>query len=151
MSIVVEVRFPAERLPSPKAWQESIRSNGFAIEIHHDFAPVTFTGFLPASYKDQPAGFEYYYDLEADEQACVSLKWSGNAREAVSGLIAAACLCELTAGRLVDTESGETIEASSAIAWGRQCEADFRQLLEEENVLPATTARPVSKPWWKLW
>ena len=84
MSIVVEVRFPPGSLPSPQAWQASIEANNFAVEIDSDFDPITFTGFLPARYKGLPAGFEYYYDLETDEQCCVSLSWSGRAREAVS-------------------------------------------------------------------
>jgi hypothetical protein len=151
MSIVVEVRFPPGKLPSPQAWQESIAANNFAVEIDSDFDPVTMTGFLPATYKGQPAGFEYLYDLETNEQSCVSLSWSGRAREAVSGLIAAACLCHLTTGHLVDTEAGDTIEAFSVIAWARQCEIDFQQMLEEENVTPAKVTQPRVKPKWRFW
>ena len=151
MSIVVEVRFSPEMLPSPQAWQESIQANNFAVEIDSDFDPLKFTGFLPARYKGQPAGFEYYYDLETDEQCCLSLSWSGRARAAVSGLIAAACLCQLTAGHLLDTEAGDTIEAPSAIAWARQCETDFQHMLEKENVMPTNGTRPQTKPWWKFW
>lgn len=151
MSIVVEIRFSSGKLPSPQAWQESIKANNFAVEIDNDFDPVTFTGFLPARYKGQPAGFEYYYDLEADEQSCVSLRWSGRVREAVSGLIAAACLCHLTSGHLIDTEAGETIEVSSVIAWARQQETDFQEMLEKENLKPVKVTRPLVKPWWKFW
>jgi hypothetical protein len=147
MSIVVEVRFPPGKLPSPQAWQESIKANHFALEIDSDFDPVKFTGFLPARYKGQPAGFEYYYSLETEEQSCVSLCWSGRAHEAVSGLIAAACLCQLTSGHLTDTEAGETIEDSSAIAWARQHETDFQEMLEKENGVPVKRTQPLTKPW----
>ena len=152
MSIVVEVRFPAERLPSPwQAWQKSIEAHNFAVEIDSDFDPLKHTGFLPARYGGQAAGFEYYCDLETDEQCCVMLRWSGRAREAVSGLIAAACLCHLTTGHLVDTEEGETIEATSVIAWARQCEADLQQLLERQDLKLAAGAQTPRPSWWRFW
>ena len=151
MSIVVEVRFAPGRLPTPQAWQTSIETNGFAVEIERDFSPETFTGFLPARYKDQPAGFEYYYELETDQQSCVSLVWSGRAREAVCGIIAAACLCQLTAGSLLDTEAGETIEAPAVIAWARQCEADFEPILQKQDAQLTERTQPHVKPWWRLW
>jgi hypothetical protein len=151
MSIVVEVRFPSGRLPTPQVWQDSIVSNNFAVEIDSDFDPVTFKGFLPARYQGQPAGFEYYYDPGADGKSCVSLVWAGRIREAVSGIIAAACLCHLTKGYLIDTEAGETIEAPSAIDWARHEESGFQQMITEENMTPVKKTKSKVKPWWRFW
>jgi hypothetical protein len=151
MSIEVEVRFPSARLPSPQVWQDSISDNNFAVDIDCDFDPVTFTGFLPARYRGKPAGFEYYYECESVEQSCVSLRWAGRAHEAVSGLIAAACLCHLTAGQLMDTEAGETLEPGSVIAWARQHETDFQQMIADENQEPIVAEQPTIKRWWRFW
>jgi hypothetical protein len=106
---------------------------------------------LPARYNGQPAGFEYYYNLEADGKSCVYFIWAGRAREAVSGIIAAACLCHLTAGQLVDTEAGDTIEAPEVIAWARHEETGFQQMIEEETMMPVKEAKSTVKPWWRFW
>jgi hypothetical protein len=152
MSIVVEVRFPSSSLPAAQAWQDSIASHGFAVELDHDFDLATSTGFLPARDQGRAAGFEFYHEREPDEQSCVWLKWSGNAREAVSGIIAAACLCEMTGGHLDDTEAGETIQALDAVPWARQQEADFQSMIEAEDQRPAVRAQTAaSRPWWRFW
>jgi hypothetical protein len=51
----------------------------------------------------------------------------------------------------MDTEAGETIEASSVIAWARQCETDFQQMLEEENGMPVKETQRQDNPWWRFW
>lgn len=151
MAIEVQVRFPTARLPPPQAWQDSIRDNSFAVDIDCDFDPVTFEGFIPARYKGNLAGFEYHYDRESDEQCCVSLMWTGGAHEAVSGLIAAACLCHSTAGQLIDTQAGVTIDAGSVVVWARQHETEFQQMLANESQEPIVAEPPNDKRWWRFW
>ena len=133
MSIVVNVRFPVVKLPAPLEWQEAIRANGFDVELDCDFDPVIFSGFLPARHKGRDAGFEYYYDAEGSEEAFVSLVWAGRAREGASAVVAAACLCQLTGGELEDTEAGEKVSASDAVAWARREEAGFLVIAEENG------------------
>jgi hypothetical protein len=148
MSVEITVCLSADRLPSPKVWQEAISANGFAVELDTDFDPVEFSGFLPARYQGGTAGFEYYNDSESEGEARISLRWGGDLREAASGIIAAACLCHLAGGHVEDTESGEIIQAQDVIAWARSQEAELQQAMAQESKEPSA---PLPRPWWKFW
>jgi hypothetical protein len=151
MSVAVEVIFPSAKMPSPEVWQDSIRANGFPLELDCTFDPRTFTGFLPASYRSSPGGFEYLHAVETDGASRSSFVWQGNPTEAISGIIAAACLAELTGGDLVDTDSGETIPAVSVIEWARKSEAELRAVMNAVQERSSAPTRAHGRPWWKFW
>ena len=151
MSISIEVRFATVKLPTPVDWQAAIHVEGFDLELDCDFDPKTHTGFLPARYRGDPAGFEYYCD-PLNEDATVSLKWGGNLREAASGIIAAACLCKLTSGQLLDPQADEVISALSVMDWARREELGLQEMMTNAT----TPGNPpnnssTARAWWKLW
>lgn len=151
MSLSVEVFFPIAKMPSLEAWQNSIRSNGFSMELDQDMDPLTFSGFCRASYQDRRAGFEYYHEVESDEVLRISFVWGGNVDEAISAAIAAGCLANLTGGHLVDADSGEHFLASDCISWARNFEADLQPMFAELQWHSELPKKPAAKPWWKFW
>lgn len=154
MSMEVDVRFPLICLPTPSTWQDAIRANGFSLEVDQGFDPATPSGFLPARYMGKDTGFEYYCERDGNDFTRVSLRWSGDPREAVSAIIAAACLCQLTGGELFDPQSGDTISAAETIAWARRCEADLLEVVPKQVKKEDANSKPNkgrSRPWWRLW
>ena len=150
MSVLVEVFFPTAKMPRLEAWQNFMQANGFEVKFDRDFDSLSSSGFLPARYQDRPAGFEYYHEIQTDGQTKISLVFGGNVDEAISAAIAAGCLANLTGGDLVDTDSGETFQASESIAWARKCETDLLPTAERVQQLFIMPAQPASKPWWKF-
>src|SRR4051812_41942215 len=63
MSVAVCVFLDPERMPSPKAWTDALRANGFDMSMDVEFNPRESPGFLPCTHQGKPAGFEYGYEL----------------------------------------------------------------------------------------
>jgi hypothetical protein len=135
MSDEAHVNMRPELLPTPTAWAETIRQAGFELDIDSDFEWDSVSGFRPATYKGQPAGFELYYgiyDLSSwpdelqkelgDRPQDVMLKMHGGP-SSLSAMIAAAVLCSITDGRLIYLGDFVPIDASQAIAWARKEES----------------------------
>lgn len=103
----------------------AIRSSGFDLEI------------------------DFYHDDQDGQHSLVFLTSHSRARESISGIIAGACLCELTRGEL--TEAGETIQASAVIARARQFEVEFQPLIADEIAEETRAAPAPVRSWWKFW
>jgi hypothetical protein len=123
---------------SPAAWQDAIRRAGFPLTLDPDFDPATFSGFLPARYRERDAGFEYGFapvdrsELGSGPRAtaadgydeCVSFVTHSDMAELVSASISAAVLAATVDGLLWDDESGEGHPGRAALEWARALERD---------------------------
>jgi hypothetical protein len=139
MSVTVSVFFNAARAPTPVEWQDVIRAAGFDVQLDTDFDFQTFSGFLPATYRGAPAGFELSFEriaadgslgskertaAAAGADSCAMLVTHSNLREMVSAALAAAVLAALTGGVLFDDESNEAHSSSEAAVWARAVEKE---------------------------
>jgi hypothetical protein len=139
LSVSLSVFLKAGRLPTPVEWQDAIRGAGFQVELDTDFDPRTFSGFLPAKYRELTAGFEYSLeeiagtaDLGSEQRTaaasgqelCMTLVTHSSMAETISAALAAGALAALTNGVLFDDESDEAHPASAATQWARDVEAD---------------------------
>jgi hypothetical protein len=124
MSVDLNVFLVRSSMPAPAEWTSAITDAGFDAQLDSDFDVDTFTGFLPCTYKGEPAGFEYYADaLDADGRATLQLPdefdfavtfvTGSNMREFITSLIASGVLCQLSGGAFFDPQSGEFTPADS--------------------------------------
>lgn len=124
-------------MPTPAAWAQAIRAQGFAMDLDPDFDPTTFSGFLPCTHAGQPAGFEYYVEsrpeLDDDLRRAagptrtleVSFVTHSDMRELVSAMIASGTLAVLTDGVVWSDESGAALAGPAALALARVVEAEL--------------------------
>lgn len=138
MSIEMAVFVRRERIPSAREWQRALSSAELKVELDHEFDPLQFEGFLPASYDGRTGGFEYFLskidpekhgpDLLArlgDRDAVVSLVTHSDFTELMTSVLAAAALAHLVDGILFDTEAGELHTADDALRWAREHESEI--------------------------
>lgn len=104
------------------------------MELDVDFDPKTFSGFLPCKHHGQPAGFEYFFqpDAELDDDVRsaagaqrtleISFVTHSDMRELVSAMIASGVLALLSDGIVWSDESGEAFSAPDAITLARETE-----------------------------
>lgn len=140
MSYTTEVLVPNGSMPSPDKWADAIRAAGFDLELYRDFEVGAHSGFLPCTYKGLPSGFELFFEAGG----AVSFVTHSDMSEAISAAIAAGVLCEMTGGKLIDNGDEPPIEATAAVTWARNTEAEC--LTADAEPVP----KP-SPPWWKFW
>ena len=144
MSIVVSVYLKASDIPQPGDWQAAIRDSGFDVQLNTEFDPLTFSGFLPAMYRGEDTGFEFFLDevdFEAsDEQVrellqgkdmVISLVTHSDLRELMVSVIAAGVLAKLTNGILHDEEADEYYSSENSVSWSKKLEQEILPDLEE--------------------
>ena len=128
MSVDLIVFTSRSRMPATRAWAQSIVDAGFPAELDHDFDVDTFSGFLPCRYAGADAGFEYLAgpaesgDLELPSGLDFSVTFTTHSelRELAASTVAAAVLCMLTGGVLVDPQADVTVPAEDALRWARE-------------------------------
>ena len=160
MSVEVLIHVAADRMPSPQEWQAAIATGGFPVSIDTDFDVEKFSGFLPCTYKDLPAGFEYRYSLIEPHELRglgvpenlpiqVALVTHSSFVELATSTIAAAILAHLTDGLLVDTEEGKQYDSNESLTWAKRIVAE----VDQELAKPVQPARLLQnqKPWWRFW
>jgi hypothetical protein len=118
-------------MPSPLEWQDSIRSEGFPLEMHTDFDIDKFRGFLPCKLSGKFAGFEYFShplvrseheeleDIEVPPDFDFWVEFvthGGNKYDSVAWYVAASSLCKITCGLLLDPQGGDFFKGGDAIA-----------------------------------
>lgn len=138
MSVTMRVLLDPARLPSTAAWAREIRSQGFAMDLDVGFDPKTFSGFLPCVHQGRPAGFEYFFQPDAEldvdvRQAAgrtrtleISFVTHSDMRELVSSMIASGVLALLSDGVVWSDESGEAFSARDALDLARQTEGELK-------------------------
>jgi len=112
MSLELHIFLRDSQIPSRDAWQQAIEKAGFPTVLEPTLDLRRDTGFTPASYKDQAAGYEFYLEpaagiLEAyphiTEQVggrdmCATFRWGGNLVECAAAISSAAALTKLADG-----------------------------------------------------
>src|SRR5687767_5524169 len=111
MSVELTVYMPRVRMPEPREWALAIVDAGFLAELDPDFDVDDFSGFLPCRYDGDDAGFEYAsgsietideLELPDDFDFSVTFATHSSMRELASSVVAAAVLCRVSGGILVD-------------------------------------------------
>lgn len=124
-----------EKLPTISQWQAALDQSGDGI-VFEDVGDLRkHTGYLPATYRGKPSGFEWFYGPLRDTLAgnppegldgrahvvnCVTHSDMG---ELVCGLIACAVLSQLADGVFLDEESGGLLGADAALEMARGIES----------------------------
>jgi hypothetical protein len=118
-------------MPSPARWAQAIREAGFPADLDADFDVDTFSGFLPCTYDGKPGGFEYFAGPLADEDRdemgvsaahdfSITFATHSDMRGLATSVVAAAVLCQITGGTLVNQQAGEQLAASEAVGYARE-------------------------------
>lgn len=144
MSVENNVFVRPDSLPTPEKWAAAIREAGFDLEIDSDFQWAEVEGFLPATYKGEPAGFELYVedfdlsDLSKEEQEALgdrsllaTLVTHSDMRQYMSSMIASAVLCSIADGQLAEGGEPPFIPAGKAVQWAKDCEPGVEKLLDQ--------------------
>jgi hypothetical protein len=105
-----------EHMPNPSGWASAIVDAGFSAELDANFDGAE-SGFEYAS-----GPIEYVDDLELpnDFDFSVTFATQSDERELAASVVAAAVLCSLSKGILVDPQADITVESNDAIEWARE-------------------------------
>ena len=134
MSTDLTVYMPRQAMPDPRDWAAAIVDIGFPAELDTEFDVDTFSGFLSCRYAGAEAGFEYFsgpiefvdeLELPSDFDFSVTFSTHSSLRELASAVVAAAVLCSLSRGILVDPQSDIAVAADDAVSWAREQLADI--------------------------
>jgi hypothetical protein len=124
-----------EMLPTITQWQAALNKAGVEIVLEDVGDLRKHTGYLPATHRGHPSGFEWYYGRLADNFGddppsgiggrahvvnCVTHSDMG---ELVCGLVACSVLSQLADGVFLDEESGGLISADAALEMARGTES----------------------------
>jgi hypothetical protein len=131
MSVDLTVYLSRSTMPSPDRWAQGIREAGFPADLDADFDVDTSSGFVPCTYEGKPGGFEYFARPLAEEDRdelgvsaahdfSVTLATHSEMRGLATSIVAAAVLCQITGGTLVDQQAGEQFAASEALGYARE-------------------------------
>lgn len=158
MSVVLSLHLQDDRLPTLEQWQQALRRASVDIVLDDVGDLRGHAGFLPAAYRGQLSGFEWYYDAEDSGDApaptllspvaglwpqrrsvpakpepsskCVaSFRIGADFKELACAMSAAAVLAELTGGALVDED-----DTPFGLDQARDVEADAFGISSEAEV-----------------
>jgi hypothetical protein len=125
-------------LPTVSQWQSALDRAGVGIVLEDVGDLRKHTGYLPATHRGQPSGFEWYYGplvdnyggeppagLEGREHVihCVT---HSDMRELVCGLVACSVLSQLADGVFFDDESGGLLKPDAALSQSLSYESQIR-------------------------
>lgn len=115
------------KLPTVAQWQAALDKADVGIMLEDVGNLREHTGYLPASRRGHPSGFEWFYGPIADNfgddppagldgrDHVVNCVTDSNMRELVCALVACSVLSQLADGLLLDEESGELLEPPAAL------------------------------------
>lgn len=107
------------------------------MDLDVGFDPRTFSGFPPCVHQGQPAGFEYFFQADAEldddiRRAAGSMRTleisfitHSDMRELVSAMIASGVLALLSDGVVWSDESGDSFSGREAINIAREVESEL--------------------------
>jgi hypothetical protein len=129
MSVDLTVYLQRESMPTPEDWAEAIDELGFPAELDPEFDVDAFSGFLPCTFEDEDAGFEYEsgpiefvddLELPSEFDFQVTLSTHSELRELSAAVVCAAVLCTIARGVLVDLQGDIRVTAEDAVSWARE-------------------------------
>jgi hypothetical protein len=158
MSIELHILFSG-KLPSKAAVQRSLRELGFPLTFRRGSGALDEQhGMLPMMLNRQETGVEfdtYHGDDVTDEilpngapvdralNCRVSLRWSGDFTEAVTGMCIGAAIAKLVDGLVIDEFEEGPLSADAAVALARK---NFAILMNEQSPrTPGTTPRDLKR------
>jgi hypothetical protein len=116
-----------DRLPTVSQWQGALDRAGTGIILEDVGDLRDHTGYLPATHRGHPSGFEWYYgpladnfggeppDGLADRGHAINCVTHSDLRELVCGLIACSVLIQGADGLFLDEESEQVVGADAAL------------------------------------
>jgi len=133
MSLELHVLFSRPLLPTVQLWQESIRANGFQMELHSALDPAGHSGFVPCVLQGKNTGFEYYLEDANDIKEaypelsqdtgrydCVaSCRWGADFDECAVAIMAATALTTVVHGLMYDPQGNARFESADALSYAR--------------------------------
>lgn len=116
------------QLPTITHWQAALDSANVDIVLDDVGDLRQHNGYLPATHRGHPSGFEWYYGplaenfggdlpdgLDGREHVVVCVTHS-DMRELVCGLVACSVLCQLADGVFFDEDSGGLMDPTESLA-----------------------------------
>jgi hypothetical protein len=155
MSIEIHVLF-AGKLPSKAELTRAMKELGFPISIAPPAGSLEKqSGYMPMRLKREEAGVEFdVFDgraavkdiagrrkIDPSFDRSANFRWSGDEREMVCGVCAAAALAKLVGGVVVDSETGKLLSIEQAIAMAKQYLATSNIDLRRPGTRPADLKR----------
>ena len=132
MSVDLNVFLSCSQMPTPVRWAQAIADAGFDVQLGSDFDVDGFTGYLPCKNSGVDSGFEYFSgELSAADREelelglpdssdfSVTFCTRSDVREFMTSLIAAGVLCSISAGTLLDPQSGVSLQGDTVLDWVR--------------------------------
>src|SRR5262249_43908028 len=125
-----------EQLPTIQQWQAALNQAGVGIVLEDVGDLRKHTGYIPATYRDHPSGFEWFYGTVAQNFGgepphgvggrthVINCVTHSDIRELVCGLIACSVLSQIADGVFFDEESGGPISADAAFEMARRLESE---------------------------
>jgi hypothetical protein len=127
-----------EKLPTISQWQAALDQAGVGIVLEDVGDLREHTGYLPATHRGHPSGFEWFYGplaeyfggdppdgLDGREHA-VNCVTHSDVRELVCGSVACSVLMQLADGMYFDEESGSLMDPVAALAQSLAMESDIK-------------------------
>jgi hypothetical protein len=115
------------KLPTIPQWQAALDRADVGIILEDVGDLRTHTGYLPATHRGEPSGFEWFYGPLADNfggdppeglegrKHVINCVTHSDMRELVCGSVACSVLCQLADGVFLDEESSGLLNAEQAL------------------------------------
>ena len=122
-------------MPSIAQWQVALDRAGVGIVLEVVDDLRQHTGYLPATYRGQPSGFEWYYgslaenygddppDGLAGREHVVNCVTFSDVQELICGLLACSVLSQLADGVFLNEETGQLMSADAALEMARELDS----------------------------
>jgi hypothetical protein len=144
-----------EKLPTLSQWQTALDGAGVGIELEDVGDLRSHTGYLPATFRGQPSGFEWFYGPLAQNfggaapngldgrQHVINCVTHSDMTELVCGLVACSVLSQVADGLFLVEESGGLVNANQAlqVALGIEPQEQERKMRAAEKDAATTSRR----------
>lgn len=111
------VSIQTDTVPDQNALQSAIKSLGFRLVLDDEYAPLTFSGYLPCTLDGEDAGCTLKFDNSETATTTILLHSGGDPREDITVLIIAAALASTFAASVQDGKqqpvSAETLQKTA--------------------------------------
>jgi hypothetical protein len=144
-----------EKLPTISQWQAALDRAGVGIVLEDIGDLRKHTGYLPATYRGQPSGFEWFYGPLAENfagdppdglngrQHVINCVTHSDMVELICGLVACSVLSQVADGLFLDDESGGLVNANQSLqmAVGIDLQEQVRKKRAAEKDAATTSRR----------
>ena len=127
------------QMPSIALWQVALDRAGVGIVLEVVVDDLRqHTGYLPATYRGQPSGFEWYFgplaenfggDLPnglAGREHVVNCVTFSDMQELICGLLACSVLSQLADGVFLNEDTGQLMSADAALEMARELDSTVK-------------------------